>query len=104
MAESIGVAIVKSRLDYANPLLFGTTCVGISKFQHIQKTLAHIVVSRPFAASVSGPFYNLHWLPVNLYINLKITRSTSILTPNQSSCLFSFVRFKVVSWSVCSSG
>jgi len=45
MAKSIAVALVSSRLDYANSVLFGTSTTNLHKIQRVQNTLAEIVLT-----------------------------------------------------------
>ena len=45
MANSIAVALVSSRLDDANSVLFGTSTANLHKIQRVQKTLAKIVLN-----------------------------------------------------------
>ena len=64
-------ALVPSRLNYCNTLLYGITDSGLTKLQLIQNQLACLVTkSPPFTCSV--PLLpSLHWLPVRLRIMFK---------------------------------
>ena len=46
-AITIANSFVGSRLDYANAVLVGTSSKNINRLQHIQKTLAQIVMKVP---------------------------------------------------------
>ena len=79
MASSVAAAIVQSRLDYANSLLYGTSTTNIHKLQCTQNTkLSRIVLSnspyRHFPADLR--LAHLHWLPVDMRIRFKIATLT----------------------------
>ena len=75
-AKLIGHALVSSRLDYCNSILYGAPELSISKLQRIQNALARVVLQKNSATSV-GPLLNsLHWLPVHSRINFKIATIT----------------------------
>ena len=75
-AKLIGHALVNSRLDYCNSILYGAPELSISKLQRIQNALARVVLQKNSAAS-AGPLLNsLHWLPVHSRINFKIATIT----------------------------
>jgi hypothetical protein len=97
VAKSVAVDIVQSRLDYCNSLFFGTSEHNIRKLQHIQNTLARMVVGHPLAASSSELLYNLHWLPpVHHRINFKIALLIfKTLTFDQPSYLASLDKFNI---------
>ena len=44
MAASIAVALVQSRLDYANSILYQTTAKNIHKLQRVQNMAARLVI------------------------------------------------------------
>jgi hypothetical protein len=46
MATSIAVALVQSRLDYANSLLFGISSSNIAKLQRAQNMAAHLILHK----------------------------------------------------------
>ena len=75
MAQSVAVALVSSRLDYANSLLHGTSQSNILKLQRIQNHLAKLVTQN-YHISSSATIHSLHWLPIKRRIEFKI----SILT------------------------
>jgi len=71
-AKSLAYALVSSRLDYCNSLLFGVTAGEIYRLQRIQNTLARIVTgSRPYAHA-PPLLQSLHWLPIKSRIVFKI--------------------------------
>ena len=75
MAKSVALALVSSRLDYANSLLYGTSDTNINKLQRIQNSLAKLVLKRPHISS-STALHNLHWLPIKQRIDFKISTFT----------------------------
>jgi len=75
MAKSIAVALVSSRLDYANSVLFGTSAANLHKIQRVQNTLAKIVLNNTSLPSATA-LRQLHWLPVKQRIHFKIATLT----------------------------
>ena len=75
MAKSVAVALVSSRLDYANSLLYGTSQSNIHKLQRIQNSLAKLVI-RHTSISSAAALKSLHWLPVRHRIDFKISTLT----------------------------
>ena len=72
VAKTIATALVSSRLDYCNFLLYNTANNDIAKLQHVQNCLAR-VVTRSLRSSRSVPLLkSLHWLPVHYRIIFKI--------------------------------
>jgi len=76
MMCSIAAALVTSRVDYTNSVLYGIAAKYISRLQHTQNTLARV------GAGNHTPCFNLatlskpHWLPVHDCIKFKITTVT----------------------------
>ena len=75
MAKSVAVALVSSRLDYANSILYGTSQANIHKLQRIQNSLAKLVLKNPDTSS-SAALKTLHWLPIMRRIDFKICTLT----------------------------
>ena len=75
MAKSVAVALVSSRLDYANSLLYGTSQSNLLKLQRIQNNLAKLVI-RNSTISSSDALRTLHWLPIKHRIDFKISTIT----------------------------
>ena len=91
-AKTIASSLVGSRLDYANDVLVGTSSKNINRLQHIQNTLARIVMKVPHDqtrnVSTKHLFSPLHWLPVRRRIDFKIAVLTyKLLLTDQPSCL-----------------
>ena len=76
MAKMVPCALVGSRLDYANSVLFGATQKNISKLQKAQNLLAHVVTCSPQSCSPRTLLQQLHWLPVKHRIYFKIANIT----------------------------
>ena len=71
-AKILGYALVSSRMDYCNSLLYGIANKEIAKLQRVQNRLARIVnKSRPFTRS-TPILRSLHWLPIQFRIQFKI--------------------------------
>ena len=68
-AKTIASSLVGSRLDYANAVLVGTSSKNINRLQHIQNTLARIVMKVPHDqtrnVSTEHLLSTLHWLPAS---------------------------------------
>jgi len=78
MAKMVACALVGSRLDYANCVLFGATQknIYIFKLQKAQNLLARVVTSSPQSCSPRTLLQQLHWLPVKHRIDFKIANIT----------------------------
>ena len=77
-ASLIAHALISSRLDYANAVLYGSPEYNFSKLQHIQNTLARIVLqSNHHAHSETRTLLQqLHWLPVHSRVCFKLATIT----------------------------
>jgi len=71
MAKSIAVALVSSRLSYANSVLFGTSTANLHKIQRVQNTLAKIILNDSVLPSTIA-LRQLHWLLLNNAFTLKL--------------------------------
>jgi exonuclease III len=71
-SAAIAAALVASRLDYCNNLLYGTTASNISRLQKIQNSLARVVCRLPYKSQVTPALRKLHWLPVKQRIEYKV--------------------------------
>ena len=70
--KSIVQAIVMSRIDYCNSLLYGVAATNLSKLQRVQNAEVRLVCSLPRHEHVTSSFIRLHWLPIKFRINFKI--------------------------------
>ena len=71
-SKSIVQAIVMSRIDYGNSLLYGVAATNLSKLQRVQNVAVRLVCSLPRHEHVTSSFIRLHWLPIKFRINFKI--------------------------------
>ena len=72
-ADTVGSAIVGSRLDYCNSLLYGTSEKNLKKLQSTQNRLARVVLRAPPLSSATDLRFKLHWLPVEKRIIHKLS-------------------------------
>ena len=88
-------AIVSSRLDYCNSLLFGVNKSVVYKFQKVQNAAARLISKRRKQQSVSDVLNNLHWLPVEKRIVFKILVFTFKITHGIApQCLSGLISFR----------
>ena len=71
-AKTIASAIVRSRHDYCNSLLAGTSVSNLAHLQLVQNTLARFVAQKSCFDHITPVLSELHWLPVCHRINFKI--------------------------------
>ena len=76
VAVSVANALVSSRIDYCNSLLYGVPAKYILKLQRVQNTLARVVTCSSRYTSASTLLRELHWLPVRSRIQFKINLIT----------------------------
>ena len=92
MAQSVAVALVQSRLDYANSLLFNTSVSNTRKLQSMQNQLARTVLWRSVDQSSTQLLKQLHWLPVICRMKYKIGLIThNVLNTGQPAYLRSLL-------------
>ena len=65
-------AVISSRLDYCNSLLYGVTKEHIEKLQKVQNAAARLISLRKKHESVSDVLLDLHWLRVEARIIFKL--------------------------------
>jgi len=70
--QAVATAVVSSRLDYCNSLLFGTSALNIRKLQRVQNCLARLVVGASRSTPATRILSDLHWLPVHARIQYKV--------------------------------
>jgi len=74
VARTVASALVNSRFDYANSVLYGTSVANISRQQCVQNALARVVTYTKRAELIRPILYNLHWLPNNSCIEYKVAK------------------------------
>ena len=75
-ASIIAHALVSSRLDYANSVLYGAPNYSVLKLQRIQNTLARIVLLSNRFTHSDSLLQQLHWLPIHTRIRFKLATIT----------------------------
>ena len=75
-ATALANAMVSSRLDYCNSLLYSVPGLYLSKLQRVQNSLARVVTRSPKLTHTSPLLHQLHWLPIRSRIHFKIALLT----------------------------
>jgi hypothetical protein len=75
-AKTLVHALVTSKLDYGNSLLYGLPKVLLNKLQRIQNVSADIVMRTSRYDHITPVLKELHWLPVEKRIHFKILVQT----------------------------
>ena len=65
-------ALITSRVDYCNSLLYGLPTTQLNKIQRLLNAAARLVCRSPRYCHLTPLMHNLHWLPVNLRIRFKV--------------------------------
>ena len=75
-AKLLATALMSSRLDYCNSLLYGIADIDLTRLQRVHNQLARLVTqSPPFTRSIPL-LRSPHWLPVRFRILFKINLLT----------------------------
>ena len=72
LAQLLARAVVTSKLDYCNSLLYGLPKNVIKQLQRVQNAAARVVTLSPKFCHITPVLANLHWLSIYLRIELKI--------------------------------
>jgi hypothetical protein len=70
-AETLVHALISSRLDYCNSILYGSSKHLLNKLQYVQNSAARILTST-HRSDHTPVLQDLHWLPVKYRIDFKI--------------------------------
>ena len=70
--ERVINAMITSRLDYCNSLLYNTSSNNISCLQRMHNAAARLILCRPKTDRATPLLCKLHWLPVARRIQYKI--------------------------------
>ena len=70
--EPVINAIITSRLDYCNALLYGTSIFNIARLQRIQNTAARLIMRSPRGDRATPLLRELHWLPIVCRVDFKL--------------------------------
>ena len=65
-------AVIMSRKDYGNGLLYGTPAVHLGKLQRLQNSAARLVCTVSRYDHITLSLISMHWLPVTHRIEFKI--------------------------------
>lgn len=65
-------AVILSRIDYQNSLLYGLPTEQIKKIQKIQNNAARLICKQKKMSRITPILIRLHWLPVKARIEFKI--------------------------------
>jgi len=79
MAASVASALISSRLDQLNSILYGTLLKHTARLQHTQHAVAWVVLyqhSRTSPLSSNELLKQLHWLPIEWCIRFKLATLT----------------------------
>ena len=75
-AKTLAHAMVTSRLDYCNSLLYGIADKNINRLQRVQNCLARVVTRSPPRTRSAPLLHKLHWLPIKFRVQFKINLLT----------------------------
>ena len=70
-AIMVANAMVSSRLDYCNSLLYGVSKSNIAKLQRVQNALCRVVFRLDRMSHVTPFLEKLHWLPIQYRVLFK---------------------------------
>ena len=75
-AKLLATALMSSRLDYCNSLLYGIADIDLTRLQRVKNKVARLVTKSPPSTRSIPLLRSLHWLPVRFRILFKINLLT----------------------------
>ena len=91
--KTVATAVVSSRLDYCNSLLYDISAGNIKKLQRVQNTLARLVTGSSMRCHITPILADLHWLPVSERIEYKVALLTfKTLTTHRPTYLYELLK------------
>ena len=102
-ALSVTTALVSSRLDYANSILFGYPLTYRSRLQWVQNALARITVPRKSSCPIRSLLRHLHWLLITPTSVSNSTITFKALGTGRPPYLASLLHNYSRPWTMCSS-
>ena len=75
-AKSLVQALVISRIDYCNAILYGLPAVHVNRLQRVQNATARLLTNTQRYSHITPIMINLHWLPVKFRIIFKVNLMT----------------------------
>ena len=70
--KTVVYALVMSRLDYCNSVLYGLPSYQITRLQHVQNAAARLTMRIQKFDHITPILISLHWLPIEARISFKI--------------------------------
>jgi len=96
----LATALVSSRLDYANSILFGCPLKYRLRLQRMQSAVARITVPQNSSfpiRSTTALLRHLHWLPIDSRISFKLSTITfKALSSGRPPYLASYLQFRAI--------
>jgi len=68
----LATALIQSRLNYSNSVLYGTSTSNLHKLQMVQNALARTITRSLRSVPTSQLLSNHHWLPIHKRISFKV--------------------------------
>ena len=65
-AKTLVQALVISRLDYYNSVLYGIPAIHTNKLKRVQNAAARLFTNTPHYSHITPVMVDLHWLPVKI--------------------------------------
>jgi len=105
LAVTRACSLILTGLDYCNSVLYGASASSIQVLQRVQNNVARIVLQAPRRSHAQPLLRELHWLPVEPRIELKVAVLTfkSCSSATASTYLSRHIKARVREWTLCSS-